>query len=435
MKKIVLIVLFSISINCVSQSISTDQIKEYVEGINKDLPFALPGSGGIIVKNATSFGRNMIWTYEVPENWFPAENAKEQVLNNLSDDQKKIFSKEKINLIYNFSRDNSIIFSVNIPYSDLGLPDVMSLGDYISYKNHPKAKGVNIKIKNPLAFEKLEGNRPNIVAKYNYSDEGLIYMLQIIEFPTFLAREDVRNNIFQGDSDILANELISELGGNLISSRFTNVDRYPALEFIYDVDREMAGQKISMRNIWWNIYYEDRIINLSGGTFKTKFEKNKYIFYNITNSVLFEEQYNYPGSQKIYNNNDFLEFVDKFYRDINFYGINKVRPREINISLKPLDTFKDTYHFHGVSLGFNDESKIDIIINERSWNSFTKAQKHYLIYHELSHDVLNLDDLTENANQKNIMYPSIHNFKDLTMDDFIVNFRLLLEDYYENNRY
>ena len=186
-----------------------------------------------------------------------------------------------------------------------------------------------------------------------------------------------------------------------------------------------------MRSIARQIYYEDRVISINAGTEKDRFEKNKYVFYKITNSILFEDQYNYPGSERIYNNDNFLEFVEKFYRDINFFGIYKNRPREISIRLKPLDTFKGTNHYHGISFGYNDDSKIDIIINERSWNSFTKAQKHYLIYHELCHDVLNLDDLSVNTDKNSIMYPSIHNFKDLDMDDFIVNFQMLMDKYYE----
>jgi hypothetical protein len=59
-----------------------------------------------------------------------------------------------------------------------------------------------------------------------------------------------------------------------------------------------------------------------------------------------------------------------------------------------------------------------------------RTQKYYLIFHELSHDVLNLDDLESNApNENSIMYPSINAYKTLSMDDFIENFHLLIENY------
>ena len=430
--KFTLIILLVFSFQVLSQTLDSDQIRQIADKTNEELPFNIPGSGGVVMVNATSFGRNIIYTYEVPSDWFPYDDAKEQIINNLSDEQKQFFFRQKINLNYNYMRDNNFINRLFISYKDLDIPNIDDLGDYLSYKSHPKAKGVNIKIKNPLAFEKLEGDRPNVVAKYNNSENNLVYTLVIGELPTFFSRQDTRDYVFVGDSNSLAKEMTDDFGGSLVSSRFLEIDRYPAIEYIYDISRELFdGKNITMRSIAWQIYYEDRVISINAGTEKDRFEKNKYVFYKITNSILFEDQYNYPGSERIYNNDNFLEFVDKFYRDINFFGIYKNRPREISIRLEPLDTFKGTNHYHGISFGYNDDSKIDIIINERSWNSFTKAQKHYLIYHELCHDVLNLDDLSVNTDKNSIMYPSIHNFKDLDMDDFIVNFQMLMDKYYE----
>ena len=110
-------------------------------------------------------------------------------------------------------------------------------------------------------------------------------------------------------------------------------------------------------------------------------------------------------------------------------GINKIRPKYVDIKLKHLDVSAETYHYHGYSTGYNNDDVVEIVLNERSWRDFTKAQKHYLIFHELCHDILNLDDLKPEAEEKNIMYPSINNFKVLTMDDFIENFHSLLEKY------
>ena len=115
-------------------------------------------------------------------------------------------------------------------------------------------------------------------------------------------------------------------------------------------------------------------------------------------------------------------------------GILKVRPKQINIKLEALDESKKTYHIHGYSTGYNNDDVIEITINKRSWNTFSKAQKYYLIFHELSHDVLNLDDLeSNNPNENSIMYPSIGAYKNLTMNDFIDNFNVLLEEYKLNN--
>ena len=90
---------------------------------------------------------------------------------------------------------------------------------------------------------------------------------------------------------------------------------------------------------------------------------------------------------------------------------------------------------HGFSTGFDNDDIIDITINKRSWNTFSKAEV-LSNFPWLAHDVLNLDDLDyNNPNEKNIMYPSIHSFKSLSMDDFIDNFNILLEEYKANENH
>jgi len=408
---------------------SDEQIKEFAVKINKDLPYTMPGTN-VVFDNCSSFGRNLIFTYLVPEGWYPFKDIKEQLINSISEQQKRLYDKEKINLNYHYLRNNNFVERVKISYKDFKIAQPTSLGDYISYKSHPKSKGVNIKIKNPLGFEKLEGDRPNIVAKFNNKENNLVYTLLIVDLPIFFSRNDVQDFVFVDNSSIIAKEYISEMGGNYVSSRYMKIDNYPTIEYIFDLEREiLEGLKLKFRSINWVIYYEDKMIQLTGGTNQENFDQFKHIFSKITNSVVFEDQYDYPGSNRIYDNKDFEDFVNKFYRELEALGINKVRPKNTIISLKSLDNFKDTSHLHGFSLGSNNDDIIEIYINERSWNSFTKTQKHYLIFHELCHDVLNLDDLNIESDEKKIMYPSIHSFRDLTMDDFIENFHNLLENY------
>lgn len=114
--------------------------------------------------------------------------------------------------------------------------------------------------------------------------------------------------------------------------------------------------------------------------------------------------------------------VDKFFRDLNNHGINPIISEKFIVDLKNLDSFKNTSHVHGISLGYDDNNLVEIYINSNSWNSFNKTLKYYIIYHELSHDVLNLDDLNDNKdNYGKIMYPNISVYSDLDMNDFIEN--------------
>jgi len=433
MKHIILFVFLISSSLTFSQRLSNDEIKEFInQGSSEiDLPFRIPGTG-ITMVNMSTIARNILYTYEVDSDWMPPENPKQEIINSISKKQKKLYVEQEINLIYNYLRNKGTVMKVLIMSHELGEKTKLTdLGDYVSFKSHPKAKGVNIKLKQPINFELLEGARPNIVSKFNNKENNLVYLIQINHFPYFISRTSISDELSsQSEVESFALEFISSLDAEYVSSKLVEVDQYPTIEIIYDQSIEVAGQKKQMRVVSWVIFYEDKLINLNGFSDGSNFDKNYYAFLNITNSVVFEDQYNNMDNNYVGDYENFEPYVDQFYRELEQSGIAKVRPKKINIRLESLDTSESTYHMHGFSIGFDNDDIIDITINKRSWNTFSKAQKYYLIFHELAHDVLNLDDLDyNNPNEKNIMYPSIHSFKSLSMDDFIDNFNNLLEDY------
>ena len=438
-KSTVLIIFLISSLLTFSQRLSDEDLKESIE-LSKskmDLPFKIPGTDVIMI-DVTTVGRNILYTYEVGEDWYPADNGREQIIESLSEKEKKVYIEQEVGLMYHYVRGQTIVSRAYIPSRELGEKTKLTdLGDYVSFKSHPKAKGVNIKVKQPINFELLEGARPNIVAKFNNKENNLVYLVQINNFPYFISRTSITNELsYPSDVESFAMEFISGLDAEYISSKLVDIDQYPAVEIIYEQPLEILGQKKPMRIVSWVIPYEDKLINLSGFSERSTFEKNYYVFFNITKSVVFEDQYNNIDNNYVGDYENFEPYVDQFYRELEQSGIVKVRPKKINIRLESLDTSESTYHMHGFSIGFDNDDIIDITINKRSWNTFSKAQKYYLIFHELAHDVLNLDDLDyNNPNEKNIMYPSIHSFKSLSMDDFIDNFNLLLEEYKANENH
>lgn len=127
---------------------------------------------------------------------------------------------------------------------------------------------------------------------------------------------------------------------------------------------------------------------------------------------------------------DFDIYVEKFYRDLEFYGIFPKKPKTTIIKFSKLDQLDNTTHIHGLSLGHNDDNKIEIYINPSSWQQFTKPMRYFLMYHELAHDVLNLDDLDNKAiNEGKLMYPEISSYEKKNMDDFIESFHALFEEH------
>jgi hypothetical protein len=122
-------------------------------------------------------------------------------------------------------------------------------------------------------------------------------------------------------------------------------------------------------------------------------------------------------------------YVETFYRDLEFYGIFPRKPITSIIKFSSLDKINNTTHIHALSLGHNNDDRIEIYINPSSWKQFTKPMRYFLMYHELAHDVLNLDDLdNKSINSGKLMYPEISSYEKKSMDDFIESFHALFEE-------
>ena len=117
---------------------------------------------------------------------------------------------------------------------------------------------------------------------------------------------------------------------------------------------------------------------------------------------------------------NFNVYLEKFYRDLELYRIRTVKPSSVIIKFANLDKYKETVNYNGISYGYKDDSKIEIYINPTFWANATKAQKYWLMYHELCHDVLNIDHTPEAEEYiGELMYPYMDKFEINHMDDFI----------------
>jgi len=140
-------------------------------------------------------------------------------------------------------------------------------------------------------------------------------------------------------------------------------------------------------------------------------------------------QYNVIVANSYESDEDFDMYVKKFYRDLNFYGVFPKIPKEQIIKFSKLDQLDNTTHIHGLSFGIDDDDRIEIYINPSSWRKFNKPMRYYLMYHELTHDVLNLDDLDEqSSNEGKLMYPAISSYEKKNMDNFIESVKNVFEE-------
>jgi len=289
---IVLIQLLFLTNTAYSQTISENEIKELAISINQKVKGTDVGNG-ITARGCIAVGRTLVYQYDVPENWEAPENAKEDLIANFKTiGTAKTFFLQKVNVDFYYFKDNRIAKKVSINSNEFSTFN-LKLGDYISIKDHPKAKDVNLKLKVPIGWEILEADRPNIVKKFVNGNNS--YMILIKDYMTFISRKEAiemlsdqefNDELIDGASSFLKNPQI--LNQNVIT-----VDTYPTLEFTVKGEAERLGYKFGMIMKFWFIFYEDKIITLQGGGMDNEeFKVLEYLYTSITNSVVFPEQYN-----------------------------------------------------------------------------------------------------------------------------------------------
>ena len=283
---------FLFFLNLFSQSFTENDIKEIAETINQKTKGKDLGDG-IKVRGCIANGRTLIYQYDVPDNWEAQEYIKEDIIANFKTiGSAKLFFLKNVNAEFYYFMNNRIIKKISINSHEFSEYN-FKLGDYISIKEHKKAKGVNLKLKVPIDWDVLEGDRPNIVKKFIYENNS--YNILIKDYLTFMSRqqakemlldEEFTKELINGASSFLKNPQI-------LSQNIITVDTYPTLEFTVKGEYEKLGYKFNMIMKFWHIFYEDKIITLQGGGINNEeFKVLEYLYTSITNSVVFPEQYN-----------------------------------------------------------------------------------------------------------------------------------------------
>lgn len=154
-----------------------------------------------------------------------------------------------------------------------------------------------------------------------------------------------------------------------------------------------------------------------------------FFAYNVIQNQIKVNHYNEIVANSYDSEEDFDKYVQKFYRDLEYNGIYPKKPKIQIIKFSKLDQIDNTTHIHGLSFGSGDDDRIEIYINPSTWQQFNKPMKYFLMYHELAHDVLNLDDLEAKSwNEGKLMYPVISSYENKNMDDFIESAHALFKD-------
>jgi len=286
---IILVLLSSILF---SQSFTESDIKNLAKQVNDEL-IGVDIGNGVTVRGCIAYGRTLAYQYDVSPDWYATPNMKDDLIANFKEGEiSEIYYDNDINIDFYYFLGNRLQKKISIKSREFSNLNFI-LGEYINIKGHPKSKGVNLKIKQPVGWELKEGDRPNVIKKFVYKTNT--YLILIKNNMMFFSRKETLELLHDEE---YVNEFIAESSSFLKDNEIINhnvitIDKYPSLEFTFKGKTERMGSEIKMIMKNWVIFYEDKIIFLQciGGDNKDFYTLER--FYNsITNSIIFPDQYN-----------------------------------------------------------------------------------------------------------------------------------------------
>lgn len=280
------------SITVLGQTFSESDIKTLAEQVNQKLKGVDIGNG-ITLRGCIAISRTLIYQYDVPDYWEEPSNIKEELISNLKTaGAAKNYFLYDIDVDFYYYKGNSLIKKVSVKSNEFSTFN-FELGEYLSIKDHIKSKDVNLKLKVPQGWKVEEGDRPNIVKKF--TKDGNTYLILIKENMTFFSRSESRE-LLNGDGFL--NEFVEELSSflknpELIEKSTVTIDTYPTVTFKVKGKMERSGITIPMIMRYWVVFQEDKIVFLqSMGIDNAEFKALEQLYFLITNSVIFPDQYN-----------------------------------------------------------------------------------------------------------------------------------------------
>lgn len=292
MRIVAFIILSLFALPIFGQSFSESDIKELANQVNEQIKGVDIGNG-ITAKGCLALGRTLIYQYDVPDYWEAPSNIKEELISNLKTaGAAKNYFLYDIDVDFYYYKGNSLIKKVSVKSNEFSTYN-FELGEYLSIKDHIKSKDVNLKLKVPQGWEVKEGDRPNIVKKF--TKDGNTYLILIKDNMTFFSRSESKELL---SDESFVNEFVEESSSymknsDVIDKSVVTIDTYPSVTFKVRGKMERSGITIPMIMRCWVVFYEDKIVFLqSMGIDNAEFKALEQLYFLITNSVIFPDQYN-----------------------------------------------------------------------------------------------------------------------------------------------
>lgn len=118
-----------------------------------------------------------------------------------------------------------------------------------------KSKGLKLRFKVPLSWEKAEAERPNVIIKYSSNRNGEFsqFNCTVIDATQLMKDEGIKGATVESElspelNQGFADDLVKDFGGTKASKvRNITIDNHPSLCFVYDMSMERAGNKVNAK--------------------------------------------------------------------------------------------------------------------------------------------------------------------------------------------
>jgi hypothetical protein len=284
------IILISTPLHSDSSTISETKLKEFAEDASLQIEGVNFG-GGVVGRQAIAVGRNLVFQYDVPEDWRPYEDAKDILISTLKESgQGDFYFKESIVVSYAYIKKNSAPTVITLKPQELSSV-TLQLDDYVSINGHLKSKGINLRIRPPKGWTVEEGNSPNVVKKF--VNKGRVFVIITKDAATFFSRSAYREMYSDEASIRDFAKSVNCAGGELVDYALVTVGMHPGIQLESKCPKEIIGKKYVIPQISWSIFYEDKTVLLMGmGSNNVEFGELKNLYSMVAATTSFPEQFN-----------------------------------------------------------------------------------------------------------------------------------------------
>jgi hypothetical protein len=171
-------------------------------------------------------------------------------------------------------------------------------GEYYYYnsKGHSKSKGINLRIKVPKRFEKQEGNRPNIIQRFEYKADGVyaIALLIILDMGATPTSSEI-DDFFEVKT--ISAMLNQTEGQTYLWQKKITIDGLKGVMAKTELTRSTFGIVVKGTSLTFMAIYKDKLIqfmcslNTNQSEIDILWDKYETLFTLMANSIIIDNQW------------------------------------------------------------------------------------------------------------------------------------------------